>query len=336
MISSLPCNWPQVETLLLWNSEVVAISTDAGLAITQAVLIKGEIYRHGDWCADINRCYFYRCQRRLTDEELDDRKISQLANEGFVEHLKIKRGCSDVGIRNKLEVKGTYIAFVMPRFALRVMLDGSQPGYVETHSDWHHFSLFYGPADCSAKILKTIVQNLEEAFSQWRSWRRNPVERPFALFYDNLREVEVMDPDSRYVKIRHLTDEQITSLEGTDAIHVPEGMTQSQRLQVLRSRDNGRVEEQVELDSDLPLKSKISLLDVQIRHGLVLGETRSLLSFLHDTLTFKCGVWHIGKLEDTQLLGPTSWHVSQQAEGLAKISTTLRPWLDPSMVGLEA
>ena len=78
------------------------------------------------------------------------------------------------------------------------------------------------------------------------------MERPFALFYDNLREVEVMDPDSRYVKIRHLTDEQITSLEGTDAIHVPEGRTQSQQLQILRNRDNLRVEEQIALDSDLP------------------------------------------------------------------------------------
>ena len=112
-------------------------------------------------------------------------------------------------------------------------------------------------------------------------------------------------------------------------------MTQSQRLQMLRSRDNGRVEEQRDLDCLLPQKSKFTLLDVQIRDGLVLGEMRSLLSFLHDTLTYKCGVWHIGKLEDTQLLGPTSWHVSQQADGLAKVSSDFLPWVDPIKVDLE-
>ena len=95
----------------------------------------------------------------------------------------------------------------------------------------------------------------------------------------------------------------------------------SRELRRLRERDLGRRDGFCDMERQIRAKdSSDAVIDIKIRGGLVQGEMRCLLSYLHDVLFFKCGVWYRGAIDQIALLGPTCWHISRQDDGMARPS----------------
>ena len=127
-----------------------------------------------------------------------------------------------------------------------------------------------------------------------------------------------------------IRDRQIEKLKATDCIRVtPEkiiaagdiSLARARELRRIRERDLRRRDGFCDMERQIRAKdSSNSVIDIKIRGGLVKGEIHTLLSYLHDVLFFKCGVWYRGAIEQIALLGPTCWHISRQEDGMARPS----------------
>ena len=66
-------------------------------------------------------------------------------------------------------------------------------------------------------------------------------------------------------------------------------------------------------------------LHVVFEGGIVGGEAKVLLNYLHDCLVFELSAWYANpeQIKETVLLDGASWHISMQDEGAAYCSHTL-------------
>ena len=119
----------------------------------------------------------------------------------------------------------------------------------------------------------------------------------------------------------YMTDDQIDFVCDQDpaCIVAPPEETTPIALRRIRHRDANRFHGLEALTATLEPRSD-ELMEVVFDGGLVKGEAKVLLSFLFDTLVYKCQAWHQGYLEHTAVLGPRNWHVSAQDGGAAVCS----------------
>ena len=306
---------------------------------SEFIRINADRYRQGDWVADLNQCYFYAVKHELTAAQLEEHRNAYLSTQGVRRNIAALREAAvefddaEAAINNP-EVDGNnnraecvYLAFQLPKLALK---SRSFNGFYHATSEAHHFSLYYGGADVSLAQLRRIKFCCEEAFGMWVRCRDNPLERPYAFVNDFFREI-IDDELGIREKICYLSDEQIEKLQATDCIAVsPDkieaaagdiSVARARELRRIRARDLERRDGFLDLERHIPAKdSSDPVLDIKIRGGLVRGEMLTLLSYLHDVLFFKCGVWYRGHIEQIALLGPTSWHISRQEDGMARPS----------------
>lgn len=288
--------------------------------------IHGDRYRiNGDWVADLDECRFYATKHELTEEQVEERRIAFLSTQGIRNTIAGRRNPTANSDNDRSEC--VYLAFMMPKLALVSRINGA---FHHTLSRYHHFSLYYGGSLVSFPELRCIRCRCEEAFSTWRYWRYAPIERPLVFAFEFFSRVRVDDLriDEMFC---NLSDAQIEQLQRYDCIPFNRRMTEScdneddiasaryQELRRLRDRDNRRRDDFLDFERTItPKASNDRVLDIKIRSGIVNGEACSLLLYLHDVLFYKCGVWYLGDIQQTSLLGPRSWHISMQQEGWAR------------------
>ena len=295
--------------------------------------INADRYRQGDWVAALNRCYFYAVKHELTAAQMEERRNAYLSTQGIRRNIAaLREALEDEAEAAEAEAQAAnnraecvYLALMLPKLALKSTVQG----FYITTSDAHHFSLYYGGADVSSNELRRIRFYCEEVFGLWVRCRDSPRERPYAFVNDFFKEI-IDDELGIREKIIYLSDEQIEKLKATDCIRVtPEkiiaagdiSLARARELRRLRERDLGRRDGFCDMERQIRAKdSSDAVIDIKIRGGLVQGEMRCLLSYLHDVLFFKCGVWYRGAIEQIALLGPTCWHISRQEDGMARPS----------------
>lgn len=295
--------------------------------------INADRYRQGDWVADLNRCYFYAVKHELTAAQMEERRNAYLSTQGIRRNIAaLREALEDEAEAAEAEAQAAnnraecvYLALMLPKLAMK----STGQGFYHTTSDAHHFSLYYGGADVSSNELRRIRFYCEEVFGLWVRCRDSPRERPYAFVNDFFKEI-IDDELGIREKIIYLSDEQIEKLKATDCIHVtPDkiiaagdiSLARARELRRLRERDLGRRDGFCDMERQIRAKdSSDAVIDIKIRGGLVQGEMRCLLSYLHDVLFYKCGVWYRGAIEQIALLGPTCWHISRQEDGMARPS----------------
>ena len=300
---------------------------------SEVMRINQDRYRQGDWVADLNHCYFYAVKHQLTAAQMEEHRNAYLSTQGIRRNIAALRGAledededaeADAQAANN-RVECVYLALMLPKLACKSTVQG----FYTTTSDAHHFSLYYGGADVSSNELQRIRFYCEEAFGLWVRCRDSPRERPYAFVNDFFKEI-IDDELGIREKICYLSDEQIEKLKATDCIRVtPDkviaagdiSLARARELRRLRERDLGRRDGFCDMERQIRAKhSDDAVIDIKIRGGLVQGEMRCLLSYLHDVLFFKCGVWYRGAIDQIALLGPTCWHISRQDDGMARPS----------------
>ena len=295
--------------------------------------INQERYRQGDWVADLSHCYFYAVKHELTAAQMEEHRRAYLSTQGIRTNIAALREALQDEVEsdeanaeaadNRAEC--VYLALMLPKLALK----STAQGFYTTTSDAHHFSLYYGGVDVSYGELRRIKFYCEEAFNLWVQYRDSPRERPYAFVNDFFKGI-IDDELGIRSKICYLSDEQIENLKATDCIPVtPDKVIAAGDISLARARELRRIRERdlrrrdffCDMERQIPATdSSDAVINIKIRGGLVQGEMRCLLSYLHDVLFFKCGVWYRGAIDQIALLGPTCWHISRQDDGMARPS----------------
>ena len=308
------------------------------------VKINEVCYRDGHWVARKEDIYIQATERSFTQVQLDEKRSGQQSC--LATHLNIINGLNSqrepiTQRDDQVEARGGYCALILPHLAY-VSPKGC---FYNTRSQFHHFTLYYMPIcdDISRKlnkILKALTIRLEAFFyhSKWRS-----VERCYAWAYEVLPRYPVWDDNERREREEMgiwLTEEQMDGIAENNPdcvpLHKPD-QTVKGRLRYLKIRDQARLrrkkacEAAWETDKRTKrLNATSGVLDDDYLHvvfegGIVGGEAKVLLNYLHDCLVFELSAWYANpeQIKETVLLDGASWHISMQDEGAAYCSHTL-------------
>ena len=265
--------------------------------------INADRYRHGDWVADLNQCYFYAVKHELTAAQLEEHRTAYLSTQGIRISIGALREAMEFDEVEATSIDGkhpveadknnreecVYLSFMLPKLALKSRQGN---GYYHTTSILHHFSLYYGGAGVTYTELRRIQFYCEVAFATWVCYRDRPLDRPYAFVNEFFKEIIDEELCIRE-KICYLSDEQIEKLQAKDCIHVsPEkiiaaagdiSVARARELRRIRERDLKRRNSFWDMERRTRAKdSSDSVIDIKIRGGLVQGEMHTLLSYLHD------------------------------------------------------
>ena len=287
------------------------------------VTIQDRFYRNGHWVADLSCAYIWWNDKSLINTEMIQER-EEVLRSNQAEHVTIRA-------RNQPrphpdqpgdELIGAYFALWLPVFALQSRTCKTQ--FYVSKSVNHHFSLYYMPPVASpSKTSKFIANMLTESLDMFKYYRACPLEYPFAYAGEFFRKVHWHDASSplKTELIMYMTDDQIDFVCDQDpaCIVAPPEETAAITMRRIRHRDANRFHGLEALSATLEPRSD-ELMEVVLEGGLVKGEAKVLLSFLLDTLVYKCQAWNQGYLEHTAVLGSRNWHVSAQAGGAAVCS----------------
>ena len=208
-------------------------------------------------------------------------------------------------------VRYIYVALWLDRIYVKL----SNGVWVCTRKE-HHVTLAYLPHQEWREYRRISSQwiGLGSTMNKWMGTRPTPTERPLALLHfrhtvDNRKEVPIPTP------IVELTMDDIQS--GSISLCTPTG--DEDLLGAVRryhKRDCRRVQEVQERCSKMQVFPRDAFIRCQLCEGRITPGTEiaDLLSFLHDRLVFRFGVFHMKPREQVGLLDLGRWHVTPQTE----------------------